>query len=79
MEFSEKMKSRVPGAGENANYWATGISVVIHPRSPLIPSMHFNSRYLKTTKTWFGGGIDITPAIPFDDETKHFHSSSIFY
>ena len=73
-EFSEKMRSRIPGAEENPNYWATGISVVIHPFSPLIPSMHFNSRYLKTTKTWFGGGVDITPAIPFEDETKHFHS-----
>ena len=73
-EFSEKMQSRIPGAEKNPNYWATGISVVIHPFSPLIPSMHFNSRYLKTTKTWFGGGVDITPAIPFGDETKHFHS-----
>ena len=73
-EFSEKMRSRIPGAEKNPNYWATGISVVIHPFSPLIPSMHFNSRYLKTTKTWFGGGVDITPAVPFGDETKHFHS-----
>lgn len=73
-QFSEKMRSRIPGAEEDPNYWATGISVVIHPFSPLVPSMHFNSRYLKTSKSWFGGGVDITPATPFIDETKHFHA-----
>ena len=73
-EFSDKMRSRIPGTKESAKYWATGISVVIHPFSPLIPSMHFNSRYLKTSKSWFGGGVDITPATPFEEETKNFHS-----
>ena len=73
-QFSEEMRQRIPGANKNPKYWATGISVVIHPTSPLIPSMHFNSRFLKTSKTWFGGGIDITPAIPFKKETEHFHS-----
>ena len=72
-EFSDKMRSRIPGTEESAKYWATGISVVIHPFSPLIPSMHFNSRYLKTSKSWFGGGVDITPATPFEEETKNFH------
>ena len=73
-KFSDEMRSRIPGTEQSAEYWATGISVVIHPFSPLIPSMHFNSRYLKTSKSWFGGGMDITPAIPFDEETKYFHS-----
>jgi len=73
-QFSEEMRQRIPGAKKDPQYWATGISVVIHPTSPLIPSMHFNSRFLKTSKTWFGGGIDITPAIPFKKETEHFHS-----
>ena len=73
-EFSDKMRSRIPGTEESAKYWATGISVVIHPFSPLIPSMHFNSRYLKTSKSWFGGGVDITPATPFEEETKNFHN-----
>ena len=62
-EFSDKMRSRIPGTEESAKYWATGISVVIHPFSPLIPSMHFNSRYLKTSKSWFGGGVDILSLI----------------
>ena len=73
-EFSEEMRQRIPGAKNNPQYWATGISVVIHPTSPLIPSMHFNSRFLKTSKTWFGGGIDITTDIQFKEETKFFHS-----
>ena len=73
-EFSEQMRSRIPGTDQNPKYWATGISVVIHPISPLIPSMHFNSRYLKTSKTWFGGGVDITPATAFEKESKYFHS-----
>ena len=73
-QFSEEMSLRIPGAKKDPQFWATGISVVIHPTSPLIPSMHFNSRFLKTSKTWFGGGIDITPAISFKKETEYFHS-----
>jgi len=72
-KFSEKMRSRIPGTEKKAKYWATGISVVIHPRSPLIPSMHFNSRYLNTEKKWFGGGMDITPSNEFKKETISFH------
>ena len=72
-KFSKKMRSRIPGAKKNGNYWATGISVVIHPKSPLIPSMHFNSRYLNTEKKWFGGGMDVTPSNSFDQEAISFH------
>ena len=74
-KFSEKMRSRIPGAENSGKYWATGISVVIHPLSPLIPSMHFNSRYLKTQKQWFGGGMDITPAIKIKNETSKYHKN----
>ena len=74
-EFSDKMRSRIPGTEDSAKYWATGISVVIHPFSPLIPSMHFNSRYLTTSKAWFGGGMDITPATPFEEETEKYHKN----
>ena len=72
-KFSDEMRSRIPGTKEDPSYWATGISVVIHPKSPLIPSMHFNSRFLNTTEVWFGGGMDITPAIEFQNETKRYH------
>lgn len=72
--FNDKMRSRIPGTKTSPKYWATGISVVIHPSSPLIPSMHFNSRYLQTNEQWFGGGVDITPALDFKSETLHYHS-----
>ena len=49
-QFSEEMRQRIPGAKKDPQYWATGISVVIHPTSPHIPSMHFNSRFLKPLK-----------------------------
>ena len=72
-QFSESMRSRIPGAKEDPSYWATGISVVIHPKSPLVPSMHFNTRYLNTTKKWFGGGMDVTPSNKFEKEKFFFH------
>jgi len=73
-QFSEKMQKRIPGAKKDPTYWATGISVVLHPRNPNIPSMHFNTRYLSTAKTWFGGGIDVTPCLDFNEEKKYLHN-----
>ena len=70
--FSKKMQKRIPGAENDSSYWATGISVVLHPNSPHIPSMHFNSRFLSTTKFWFGG-VDITPCGNYEEESKYFH------
>ena len=64
-KFNSDMQNKIPGAQTNPHYKATGISVVLHPISPKIPSMHFNTRFLMTTKKWFGGGIDITPAVDF--------------
>ena len=72
-KFSEEMQQRIPGADKDPSYWATGISVVLHPQNPNIPSMHFNTRYLSTTQTWFGGGMDVTPAIKDEKEKKNFH------
>ena len=65
-KFNSEMQNKIPGAKTNPNYKATGISVVLHPMSPKIPSMHFNTRFLMTTEQWFGGGMDITPALNFD-------------
>ena len=73
-KFNEDMVGKVPGTDNNPSYKATGISVVLHPSSPHIPSMHFNTRYLQTEKEWFGGGIDITPCLPYVDE-KNYHLS----
>ncbi len=69
--FNEKMIDNIPGARENPNYNATGISVVLHPLSPKIPSMHFNTRFIKTSQEWFGGGMDITPSMKFLEEGNY--------
>ena len=72
-KFNEKMQKNVLVASEDPKFSATGISVVLHPMSPHIPSMHFNTRYLTTTKSWFGGGMDLTPCLDFEDESQFFH------
>jgi len=69
--FKDSMIGKVPGTENDASYKATGISVVLHPNSPHIPSMHFNTRYLQTEQEWFGGGMDITPCLPFKDEINY--------
>ena len=72
-QFSENMQNRIPGADKDPKYQATGISIVIHPKSPLIPSMHFNTRYIKTSSSWFGGGMDATPSYKDLKEKKMIH------
>ena len=71
--MNEDLQKNVLGASEDPKFSATGISVVLHPMSPHIPSMHFNTRYLTTTKSWFGGGMDLTPCLDFEDESQFFH------
>ena len=70
-KFSNEMKKKVPGANKNPNFWASGISVVMHMKNPHIPAIHFNTRFIYTTHGWFGGGIDITPCIK-DTKEKNF-------
>jgi coproporphyrinogen III oxidase len=74
-EFSEAFCARIPGAAEDPRFWAAGISVVVHPRSPLAPTAHMNTRMIVTTKRWFGGGADLTPAFPFEEDTADFHAA----
>ena len=74
-EFSEEFRKNIPGAHEDPKFFATGISVVAHMCSPLIPAMHFNTRYIETTKSWFGGGSDLTPIYQDDAETAQFHAA----
>ena len=70
-KFEDSFKGKILGTENDPAYKATGISVVLHPHSPHIPSMHFNTRYLQTEQDWFGGGIDITPCLPFKDENNY--------
>ena len=72
-KFSNKMKKKIPGAKNNPNFWASGISVVMHMKNPHIPAIHFNTRFIYTTHGWFGGGMDVTPCIKDDKGKKFFH------
>lgn len=74
-EFSEEFRGRIPGADKDPRFWAAGISVVVHPRSPLVPIAHMNTRMIVTTQGWFGGGGDLTPVYPDEAETRRFHDA----
>ena len=72
-KFPKQFQKNIPGAKKNPNFWASGISVVMHMKNPLIPAMHFNTRYICTSHDWFGGGIDVTPSKKDLNEKKEFH------
>lgn len=72
-EFSKSFRTQIPGAKNDPRFYATGISVVSHMCSPLIPAMHFNTRYITTNHGWFGGAADLTPTYLDNIETNLFH------
>jgi len=72
-KFSNEMKKNIPGANKNPNFWASGISIVMHMNNPHIPAIHFNTRFIYTTHGWFGGGMDVTPCINDLKEKDSLH------
>ena len=72
-KFPKQFQKNIPGASKDPRFWASGISIVMHMQNPHIPAMHFNTRFICTTKNWFGGGMDVTPTIKDEKERKNFH------
>ena len=72
-QFEKTFRSKILGAEKNGKYWATGISVVAHMKNPKIPAFHFNTRFIVTTKEWFGGGMDATPSFDSKQDKIFIH------
>ncbi|HEY6965314.1 MAG TPA: coproporphyrinogen III oxidase, partial [Erythrobacter sp.] len=74
--FAKEFAGSINGASaENPGFVATGISLVAHMANPHVPAVHMNTRFLTTTKAWFGGGADLNPPLPYDEDTQEFHAA----
>ncbi|RYY43390.1 MAG: oxygen-dependent coproporphyrinogen oxidase, partial [Sphingomonadales bacterium] len=73
--FEGDFAKTIHGAAEDPSFFATGISLVAHMANPHVPAVHMNTRFLVTTKRWFGGGADLNPPIPYEEDTAEFHAT----
>lgn len=73
--FEGEFGKTIHGAGDDPRFFATGISLVAHMANPHVPAVHMNTRFLRTTKQWFGGGADLNPPLPVESDTADFHAT----